>query len=152
MKGISTILAIILIVIIVVALISLTYTFAVGLFTTTTRSATAGTQAVTERLDKRISFVAASCDATTDIVKFTIRHDGATYNIGNDDLSAFIGGSKITTTPDIAVYPGGGTDTILNYGDVSGEFSYTTGTFNPDQSITITVSAPAGTMDQIVTC
>ena len=46
MKGISTILAMILIVIIVVALIGLTYTFAVGLFGTTTEATTETTHEV----------------------------------------------------------------------------------------------------------
>jgi len=143
MKGISTILAMILIVIIVVALISLTYTFAVGLFTTTTRGATAGTAAVTERLDKRISFVAASCSGSPDVVKFTIRHDGATYNIVAGELAAFIGGTRITTTPNIE-------QATLTPGQVSGEFNWTA--TGDATSRTITVSAPAGSMDQIVTC
>jgi len=146
MKGISTILAVILIVIIVVALISLTYTFAVGLFTTTTRGATTGTQAVTKRLDQRISFVAASCDATTETVKFTIRHDGAEYGMISGDLSAFIGGSKITTTPNIET-------SILAVGGVSAEFSNVSSAgYTDGQTITIRVSAPASPMDQIVTC
>ncbi len=62
MKGISTILAMILIVIIVVALIGLTYTFAVGLFGTATGGATEQTATVTERLQKSGTIVSSSCD------------------------------------------------------------------------------------------
>jgi FlaG/FlaF family flagellin (archaellin) len=144
MKGISTILATILIVIIVVALVSLTYTFAVGLFTTSARGATAGTEALTKRLQQSVEFVSASCDKTNDNVNFTIRHSGTVAMIAGD-LTALIGGSQVTTEPSIAT-------TAMDSGDVK-SFGYHSATdYTSGQDIILTVSAPAGSVDRTVTC
>jgi len=98
MKGISTILATILIVIIVVALVSLTYTFAVGLFSTAAGGAEKGVVTTTQRLDKSVSIVGTPvCIKENNVnytVTFTIRHLGATYNITSNEVSAFLGGGS----------------------------------------------------------
>jgi FlaG/FlaF family flagellin (archaellin) len=57
MKGISTIVATIMIVIIAVALVSLTYTFAVSLFGTSTKPIETGVTETTKKIDQRVSFV-----------------------------------------------------------------------------------------------
>jgi len=100
MKGISTILAMILIVIIVVALIGLTYTFAVGLFGTATTGATGQTEAVTKRLDQSIGFVTSPiCTSNTEnwTITFTIKHTGATHDITSADIDVLVGNDKIST-------------------------------------------------------
>ena len=103
MKGISTILAMILIVIIVVALIGLTYTFAVNLFGTTTGATTNQTGTVTKRLDQSVTFVTdPTCENWTDstwwgwVMKFTIRHTGSQYNINGNEIDALIGNAPFT--------------------------------------------------------
>jgi archaellum component FlaF (FlaF/FlaG flagellin family) len=160
MKGISTILAMILIVIIVVALIGLTYTFAVGLFTTTTTSTTAQTEATTKRLDKHVSFISdPTCTntSTTWTVKFTIRHDGATYNINDvgstGELSVIFAGEII---PDTATKEVGGTETLGKTKITPGSaktFNFTnTSAVNWANTQTLTISAPAGIMPKTVTC
>jgi archaellum component FlaF (FlaF/FlaG flagellin family) len=149
MRGISTILAVILIVIIVVAMISLTYTFAVNLFTTTTTGAEEQTSATTERMLKGVTFASASCDAGNNIIRFTIRHTGS-VDIESGELAAFIDGSKadfensagslITAVP-------------LDSGQVSDEFNYTSTTdYQDGDKVKITVSAPAGEVERTVTC
>lgn len=144
MKGISTILAVILIVIIVVAMISLTYTFAVNLFTGATTEATETTTETAERMLKSVAFVFASCNATSDVIKFTLRHTG-TVDIKSGELVAFIDDSRIITNPDIE-------NEGIESGKISSEFNYTAGSYNDDQEVKITVSAPAGTVDKKVTC
>jgi len=99
MKGISTILATILIVIIVVALVSLTYTFAVGLFSTAAGGAEKGVVTTTQRLDKSVSIVGTPVCTNPGgginyFVTFTIRHLGATYNISQSEITAFLGGGS----------------------------------------------------------
>lgn len=145
MKGISTVLAVILIVIIVVALVGLTYTFAVTLFGTAAAGAEAGITETTKRMDQSITFVGAFCDSTADDVNFTIRHTGATYDIDIGDLSGFIDGAKVTTNPDIEVAE-------LSPGDTSNQFGYIGGTYTAGDTVKITVSAPAASVDKIVTC
>ena len=143
MKGISTILATILIVIIVVALVSLTYTFAVGLFSTSARGATSGTEALTKRLQQSVEFVGASCISTrTPQIKFSIRHSGTVDMIAGD-LNALLGGSIVTTLPDIKTQ-------TMTKGQIS-EFNVTQ-TVTAGQDVIITASAPAGTVDRTVTC
>lgn len=155
MKGISTILAMILIVIIVVALIGLTYTFAVGLFSTTTTGATEQTAAVTTRLQKTVAIVASSCanitsgvDAGNDSVKFTLKHTG-TIDIETNELSAFLGGSKIS--PKDTVTSNTLEDTSLSAGSLSNEFEYNT-TDGHKTPRTLRISAPAGEVDVSLTC
>ena len=139
MKGISTILATILIVIIVVALVSLTYTFAVGLFTTASGGATQGVQATTIRLDKSVSIVGTpTCKVYTInnyTVSFTVRHLGSTYNITNAELSAFLGGAPGNLIGWTANLTPGGTQTLMYYNNSAVSW-VSTGT-------TFTVSAPA---------
>ena len=143
MKGISTILATVLIVIIVVALVSLTYTFAVGLFTTSARGATSGTEALTKRLQQSVEFVGASCTVGgSDNVKFTIRHSGTVAMIAGD-LNALADGSVVSTLPAI-------TGVAMDKGDLR-EFNFTK-TVTSGQDVLITVSAPAGAVDRTVTC
>jgi FlaG/FlaF family flagellin (archaellin) len=144
MKGISTILATILIVIIVVALVSLTYTFAVGLFSTSAGGATAGTEALTKRLQQSVEFVGATCSASADNVNFTIRHSGTVAMISGD-LTALVNGAQVTTDPSIAT-------TAMNKGDVK-SFGYHSATdYTSGMDVAITVSAPAGAAVKTVTC
>jgi FlaG/FlaF family flagellin (archaellin) len=147
MKGISTILATILIVIIVVALVSLTYTFAVGLFSTASHGATTGTTEVTTRLGKTVTFAASSCiGPTNDVVKFTLQHTG-TVDIIAGDMATFLDGSPATFTNSTGT-------TITNIGLTAGkfstEFNYTA--TGHKASRIITVATPAGSMDQPITC
>lgn len=148
MKGISTILATILIVIIVVALVSLTYTFAVGLFTTASTGAEKGVQATTIRLDKSISIVGTptcSLASSTYTVSFTIRHLGSTYNITPSEVSAFLGGGSGTFAGFSTDLAPGGTKT-LSWTNTSTVAWSSTGT-------TFTVSAPAAdTSKTLTTC
>jgi len=142
MKGISAILAVILIVLIVVAMISLTYTFAANLFTTTTTGATEQTTATAERMLKSVTFASASCSGG--VIRFTIRHTG-TVDIKANELASFdnvVG--KITTTPLIE-------DEELDSGTISNQFVYD-GSYSADQEVKITVSAPAGEVEKTVTC
>lgn len=149
MKGISTILATILIVIIVVALVSLTYTFAVGLFGTATTGAQQGVTATTIRLDKAVSIVGSPICTKVGAnyqVALTIRHLGATYNITSSEISAFLGGASGSfgaswTGGDLAP---GGTKTLTWTNSTSVTYSSTGTTF--------TVSAPAADTNAIVTC
>jgi FlaG/FlaF family flagellin (archaellin) len=143
MKGISTILATILIVIIVVALVSLTYTFAVGLFTTSAKGATSGTEALTKRLQQSVEFVGASCNATGNYVNFTIRHSGTVAMISGD-LTALVNSAQVTTNPSIAT-------TAMDKGEVK-SFGYQATDYTPGQDVIITVSAPAGATEKTVTC
>jgi len=147
MKGISTILAMILIVIIVVALIGLTYTFAVGLFTTTTTGATGQTETVTKRLDQSVSFITdPTCTNTSDTwtISFTIRHSGAIYDITSADIDVLVDNDQITTI-------NGFTDPMTpgetEYLSVSNE-----STVDWSGTKTLTVSVPAAPVSKSVTC
>jgi archaellum component FlaG (FlaF/FlaG flagellin family) len=147
MKGISTILAMILIVIIVVALIGLTYTFAVSLFSTTTSGATEQTTAVTTRLQKSVAIVARDCQISgaTTTFYFTLKNTG-TLDITSTELRAFVDGTQITsgaiTFNDI---PKGEVDTEINFDNETASQG-TAGTH------TLRISAPAGEVDTTVTC
>jgi FlaG/FlaF family flagellin (archaellin) len=146
MKGISTILATILIVIIVVALVSLTYTFAVGLFTTASTGAEKGVQATTIRLDKSVSIVGTptcTLSSSTYTVSFTIRHIGSTYNMTESEVSAFLGGGSGTFSSFGTQLAPGGTKT-LSWTNSSAVIWSTTGT-------TFTVSAPAADASKTLT-
>jgi len=144
MKGVSTILAVILIVIIVVAMISLVFTFATNLISTTTTEAEETTTETAERMLKSITFIFATCNATNNVTKFTLRHTG-TVDIKSGELVAFIDDSRITTSPNIE-------NEGIEAGKISSEFNYTEGSYNSDQEIKITVSAPAGSIDKKITC
>ena len=143
MKGISTILAMILIVIIVVALIGLTYTFAVGLFGTTTTATTETTEAVTERMQKSIVISAANCQNTSDtdvMINFTIKHTG-NVQIEDGDLAAILDGSDISTSTEQS----GGTDIDASSLAVGGilSFGYYSASGQTNDKRTLTISAPA---------
>jgi len=105
MKGLSTILAMILIVIITVALIGLTYTFASGLITTTTTGAQNQTTTMTQNLQKTVIISGASCINTTPAaaviwtnVTFTVKATGANGISGTaHELSAALDGADIST-------------------------------------------------------
>lgn len=147
MKGISTVLAVILIVIIVVALVGLTYTFAVTLFGTAAAGAEAQAAAVTERLQKSVTWAASpTCTGTPDVIKFTLKHTG-TVDIGSGEMDAFLGEGvgKISssTNPVINTY-------ALNKGTTSDEFSYTAS--DDKTTRTLTVSAPAASITATLTC
>jgi len=147
MKGISTILAMILIVIIVVALIGLTYTFAVGLFGTATTGATGQTEAVTKRLDQSIGFVTSPvCTNTTNNwrITFTIKHTGATHDITSTDIDVLVGNTKHTIngwTADLS--PGG---TAYLYVENESAVDWAT------DVQTLTVSVPATPVSRTVDC
>lgn len=144
MKGVSTILATILIVIIVVALVSITYTFAVGLVSTSTRGASTGTEELTKKLQQNVEFVTASCaSGSPGTIKFAVRHSGS-INITVGNLNALVDGSIISTNPDI-------TTASLGIGEVK-NFTIDSVNTRAGQDITVTVSAPASPVDKIVTC
>ncbi len=147
MKGISTILAMILIVIIVVALIGLTYTFAVGLFGTATTGATGQTEAVTKRLDQSIGFVTSPiCTNTTNAwtITFTIKHTGATHDITATDIDVLVGNTKINT---IGGWVDPMTPGLTEYLSVSNESAV-----DWSGTQTLTVSVPATPVSRTVDC
>jgi hypothetical protein len=147
MKGISTILATILIVIIVVALVSLTYTFAVGLFGTAAGGAEKGVTTTTIRLDKSVSIVGTPvCTKVSNNyqVVFSIRHLGSTYNITTSEISVFLGGGSGSYTGwGVGDLAPGGTKT-LTWTNTSAVTWSSTGT-------TFTVSAPAADSSKTLT-
>jgi hypothetical protein len=150
MKGISTILATILIVIIVVALVSLTYTFAVGLFGTAAGGAERGVTTTTIRLDKSVSIVGdPSCSkptANSYNVVFTIRHLGSTHNITSSEISAFLGGGSGT-------YTGWGTDQLAPGGTRTLTWTNNSAVTWLSTGTTFTVSAPAADASKtLITC
>jgi FlaG/FlaF family flagellin (archaellin) len=161
MKGISTILAMILIVIIVVALIGLTYTFAVGLFSTTSGTATSQVTTTTTRLDKQVSFIGTvTCSNYNPpnnwVVQFTIRHNGATYNINDaaqNELTAILDSNVI---PDANTKLVGGTTTLGTQLIKPGELKTFNLTYVNTSAFTgahtLTMSAPAGEMPMQITC
>lgn len=149
MKGISTILATILIVIIVVALVSLTYTFAIGIFGTTTRGAEAGVTATTIRLDKAVAFVTdPACVNNTAqskwTITFTIRHTGATHAINYDEIAAYFGTDETETDFTTGTITPGTPKTIVATSKIGAAWGGATRSF--------TVSAPAGEVSKSITC
>jgi FlaG/FlaF family flagellin (archaellin) len=147
MKGISTILAMILIVIIVVALIGLTYTFAVGLFQTTTSAATTTTTNITSNILKSVYIIGTPiCTNSTtnmvwDWVNFTIQNTG-TLTINPGDLYATIDGNttavlNTTNAPinSVSISPGKTMSFYANISKPGGQAAITTRY--------LTVSAPA---------
>lgn len=147
MKGISTVLAVILIVIIVVALVGLTYTFAVTLFGTAAGGAEAQAAAVTERLQKSVTFIGASCSisGSTTTYKFTLRNTG-TLTVKSTDLAAFVDGVKI---PDATV---SFNDIAAGVADSEKSFANQTAAQGTSGTHTLTVSAPAASIDKSVIC
>jgi FlaG/FlaF family flagellin (archaellin) len=149
MKGISTIVATIMIVIIVVALVSLTYTFAVGLFGTSTKPIETGVTETTKKIDQRVSFVVDPIctrpDGITWQISFSIRHEGSTYNITSDGITALFGNAPGDITGWGSNQMAPGTVKSLTFKNNSAvDWSGKTDSF--------TVSAPANPISVSVTC
>ena len=143
MKGISTILAMILIVIIVVALIGLTYTFAVSLFTTTTVGATEQTQQVTEQMQKSVWISSVRCEETGQTLNFTIKNTG-TMTIKAADLRFYIDETPQTLSTSFS---------DLVKGNISDEMGIDSSvTLTADTEYTFKVAAPAADVEKKVTC
>jgi FlaG/FlaF family flagellin (archaellin) len=139
MKGISEILAMILIVIIVVALIGMTYTFATGLFSSTSEVTKNQTTQITGNMGKSVSIVAAKCmSGATGNYTFSIRNTGSN-SIADTELAAFADGSKLTVT--FSALPVG---QIMQFNSTN----FNIGS-NPH---TLKVSAPAGEVQTTLTC
>lgn len=147
MKGISTVIAVILIVIIVVALVSLTYTFAISMFTSTTTTASKQTQSTTENMMKTFEFVSVSCSLSgnTATYKFTLRSTG-TVDLKKEELAIFLDNERINDiTPPIGDIIAGTVD--------SDERSFTNSTATQGVGThTIKVSSPAYPREQSVAC
>jgi len=160
MKGLSTILAMILIVIIVVALIGLTYTFSVQLFQTSATGASNATQSTTQNLQKTVDIISANCyntTQTTEMVNFTVRATGLALN---GELSALWDGVDISSTVyetnNTGVYVANKINTIsLAGGQVKGfSYIYTLPAYpavTSYHSHILTITAPAGDVPQTLT-
>ena len=142
MKGISTVLAIVLIVVITVAIIGLAYGWATGMFKLTTSASEEQVASVTERLGKSVDIVATTCDA--DSLEFTIKSTGSDDILGTE-LSAFVEGTKVTvnSTPTTTGFGG------LGAGEVSDEYSIMNA-YNDD--VVLKIDAPAGAIEETVAC
>lgn len=146
MKGISTILAMILIVIIVVALIGLTYTFAVNLFSTTSGAASDETTALSDRMQKSVDVLAVTCVASTKAVTFTLKNTGLKSINTSSELSAFLANTQLTS---LTIAP-----QILTAGSVTttGTGTATSATLVAGTQYTLKISAPAADAIEQVTC
>ena len=148
MKGLSTILAMILIVIIVVALIGLTYTFAVNLFGVTSDTATDQTEQLTDKMQKSVSITSISCNPSTNRIIFSLKNTG-TKNIVATDLTAFVISNttneklSFTLTP-ASLTPGSVSD-VMSSGVTAMDLLSST-------EYTVKVSAPAADVTQKVSC
>jgi FlaG/FlaF family flagellin (archaellin) len=139
MKGISEILAMILIVIIVVALIGMTYTFATGLFSTTTNATQQQTGQITSNMGKTVSIMAAKCNTTGYF--FAIRNTGPN-TIKSTELAAFADGAILS----------GVSFADLTASQVSAQLSGTPGAAAGSGQHTLKVSSPAGEVQTQLTC
>lgn len=148
MKGISTILATIMIVIIVVALVSLTYTFATNMFSSSTRPAEVGIEQTNKKIDQRVAFIVQpSCQKIGNNwqISFSIRHEGATYSIASSDVAVIFDNAQAD------VSTSWGSDSLAPGSVKSLSFTNITNVV-PGKSYTLTVSAPAGPAEDSVTC
>jgi hypothetical protein len=146
-KGISTILATILIVIIVVAMVSLTYTFATSLFGSATKPAETGIDSTTQKIDKRVSFVldpTCSKSGSDWVISFSLRHEGATYDIATSEISAFFGNEVGTI--------GGWSGSKMAPGSVESLTFRNKTAVDWSKTDLFTVSAPANPVSKSVTC
>ena len=159
MKGLSTILAMILIVIITVALIGLTYTFASGLIGMSGTAAVGSTANMTTNLQKTIYISSASCvnNSTYVNLTFTVKATGSTSINGlTHELGAALDGGDITTSAYeyyIGTTPGVGFS-MFNSNITAGRvmsylyiYKNTTPNF---ASRMLTVSAPGGDMSYTI--
>jgi hypothetical protein len=147
MKGISTILATIMIVIIVVALVSLTYTFAVNLFGSSTKPIESSVTQTNQKIDQRVSFIVdPSCQkiGSSWQISFSIRHEGATYNISSAMITALFGNDPGTLS-------GWGSDDMAP-GTVKSLTFTNSSAVNWSETADLTVSAPASPISATVTC
>jgi hypothetical protein len=147
-KGISTILATILIVVIVVALVSLTYTFATSLFGTSTKGVDNSVTEATKKMDQRIIFVTdPECEQLSNgnwSISFTIRHDGSSYSISENQITALFGN-------DMGTISGWGSEPLAPGGIKSLKFWNTTAVTWRTTDL-FTVSAPAGSIVKTIAC
>lgn len=142
MKGISTILAMILIVIIVVALIGMTYTFAVGLFSSTATTTENQTAQITGNMGKTIAVVSARCVAGTGTAgsySVVVRNTGNAAITANEIAVTADGALLTLSSP--APLPVGNTVQYTSVG-----MAVTATTHN------LVVSSPAGNVEEKVTC
>ena len=149
MKGISTILATILIVIIVVALVSLTYSFAVSLFGTSTNPVETSVTEATKKIDQRVTFVVDPVCTRSDGISweilFSIRHEGATHNITSSQITALYGNTPGDVT-------GWGSSPMAPGTVKSLTFKNNTAVDWSGKTYQFTVSAPANPISKSVTC
>lgn len=138
MKGISTVLTVVLLVIVTVAIIGLAYAWASGLFRTTTEAGTEQVNIVTSNLQKTVEIISSNCNSTNGEINFVIKNTGSKA-ILKSELGVYLGSVSATTTPALADITIGATA------------SYNvTGTKGVDN--TLVVSAPAGEVSTIVSC
>jgi hypothetical protein len=109
---------------------------------TLSREAAEQAKKVGEMMQKSVKILSANCSGSPDTIKFIINHTG-TLDIESGDLLALLDGDIIQTIPDIKTYS-------IEAGNISIEFSYNA----PGDEATrrLTVSAPAATVDKILTC
>ncbi len=96
MKSISTIIATVLLVIIVVSIVGLTYTFATGIFTTTTTAATNQTQTIISRLGEQATIVSTAGNTVY------VRNIG-TQNIDLTKVGVFLNEIKANFVPEVTM-------------------------------------------------
>jgi hypothetical protein len=113
----------------------------------TTGETTEGTSVIGTPEQKTFDFASASCSisGSVDTIKFKIKSTG--FNIGQGEMASFLD----DTSANFKDSSGNSVDSIaLSADSTSAEFSYTT--TDHKSSRKITVSSPAGSIDQIVTC
>ena len=113
----------------------------------TTGETTEGTSVIGTPEQKTFDFVSALCSisGSVDNVRFKIKSTG--FNIGQGEMASFLD----DTSASFKDSSGNSVDSIaLSAGSTSAEFSYTT--TDHKSSRKISVSSPAGTIDQTVTC
>ncbi len=105
MKGISTIIAVLLLLMITVALFSLFYAFSMNMFGSVTSDLGGQTDAAIKKSGTELTIISAKNTSLT-VIDVTIRNSG-TQNIGLDTLVAFVDDTKASETASGAVAPGG---------------------------------------------
>lgn len=105
MKGISTIIAVILLLMITVALMSLFWSFSTGMFGSITTGVGRQTDMSITRAGTSFTIINAKNTSLTSI-DVTIRNDG-TQNMDLDTLVAFVDDSKASETASATLFPGG---------------------------------------------
>ncbi|MFZ3077061.1 MAG: hypothetical protein WA139_01270 [Candidatus Aenigmatarchaeota archaeon] len=105
MKGVSTIIAVIMLLMITVALMSLFWAFSSGVFGSVTTGASAQTDASIKRAGSGFTIINARNTTLTGI-DITIRNSG-TQNLDADTLVAFVDDNTTTETASGQIVPGG---------------------------------------------